>query len=55
LVLATMIVRMRAGREGLAAARARGQQPGRPPALTPEKVAYALRLLEEPAGTTPTG
>lgn len=34
--------------EGLAAARARGQQLGRPPAMTPEKVAYALQLLAEP-------
>ncbi|WP_232433893.1 recombinase family protein [Salinispora arenicola] len=34
--------------EGLAAGRARGQQLGRPPAMTPEKVAYALQLL---AGT----
>lgn len=34
--------------EGLAAARARGQQLGRPPAMTPEKAAYALQLLAEP-------
>lgn len=34
--------------EGLAAARARGQRLGRPPAMTPEKVAYALQLLAEP-------
>jgi DNA invertase Pin-like site-specific DNA recombinase len=34
--------------EGLAAARARGQQLGRPPAMSPEKVAYALQLLAEP-------
>lgn len=34
--------------EGLVAARARGQQLGRPPAMTPEKVAYALSLLAEP-------
>ncbi|PWU52770.1 resolvase [Micromonospora sp. S4605] len=34
--------------EGLAAARARGQRLGRPPAMTPEKVAYARQLLDEP-------
>jgi transposase InsO family protein len=34
--------------EGLAAARARGQRLGRPPAMTPEKVAYALHLLTAP-------
>ncbi|GAA3765257.1 hypothetical protein GCM10022225_59200 [Plantactinospora mayteni] len=34
--------------EGLAAARARGQRLGRPPVMTPEKVAYALQLLAEP-------
>jgi DNA invertase Pin-like site-specific DNA recombinase len=34
--------------EGLAAARAAGQRLGRPPAMTPEKVAYALQLLGEP-------
>ncbi len=34
--------------EGLAAARARGQRLGRPPAMSPEKVAYALQLLAEP-------
>lgn len=34
--------------EGLAAARARGQRLGRPPAMTPEKVAYAMQLLAEP-------
>jgi DNA invertase Pin-like site-specific DNA recombinase len=34
--------------EGLAAARARGQRLGRPPAMTPEKVAYARQLLAEP-------
>ncbi|ADU10707.1 Resolvase domain protein [Micromonospora sp. L5] len=37
--------------EGLAAARARGQQLGRPPAMTPEKIAYALQLLGEPDRT----
>ncbi|MFG1886248.1 recombinase family protein [Micromonospora sp. NPDC049051] len=37
--------------EGLAAARARGQRLGRPPAMTPEKVAYALQLLAEPNRT----
>lgn len=34
--------------EGLAAARARGQRLGRPPAMTPEKLAYARELLAEP-------
>ncbi|WP_344395003.1 recombinase family protein [Actinomadura alba] len=34
--------------EGLAAARARGQRLGRPPAMSPEKIAYALQLLAEP-------
>jgi len=34
--------------EGLDAARARGQRLGRPPAFTPEKIAYALALLAEP-------
>ncbi|OJF14561.1 resolvase [Couchioplanes caeruleus subsp. caeruleus] len=34
--------------EGLAAARARGQRLGRPPAMTPEKIAYAMQLLNEP-------
>lgn len=34
--------------EGLAAARARGQRLGRPSAMTPEKVAYAVQLLAEP-------
>lgn len=37
--------------EGLAAARARGQRLGRPSAMTPEKVAYALHLLAEPDQT----
>ena len=37
--------------EGLAAARARGQRLGRPAAMTPEKVAYALQLLTEPDRT----
>ncbi len=37
--------------EGLAAARAAGQRLGRPPAMTPEKVAYALQLLDEPDRT----
>jgi hypothetical protein len=36
---------------GLAAARARGQRLGRPAAMTPEKVAYALQLLGEPDRT----
>lgn len=37
--------------EGLAAARARGQRLGRPPAMTPEKIAYARQLLTEPDRT----
>ncbi|MEV4690514.1 recombinase family protein [Micromonospora echinospora] len=37
--------------EGLAAARARGQRLGRPSAMTPEKIAYALQLLAEPNRT----
>lgn len=35
-------------REGLAAARARGQRLGRPPALTPEQVQHARSLLADP-------
>lgn len=35
-------------REGLDAARARGQKLGRPPALTPEQVAHARDLLSRP-------
>lgn len=35
-------------REGLAAARARGQRLGRPPALTPEQVRHARSLLTDP-------
>lgn len=35
-------------REGLAAARARGQRLGRPPALSPEQVAHARALLARP-------
>lgn len=35
-------------REGLAAARARGQRLGRPPALTPEQVRHARDLLTNP-------
>lgn len=37
--------------EGLAAARARGQRLGRPPAMTPEKAAYARQLFTEPDRT----
>ncbi len=37
--------------EGLAAARARGQRLGRPPALTPEQVAHARFLLTNPEAT----
>lgn len=35
-------------REGLAAARARGQRLGRPPALTPEQIGHARSLLTNP-------
>lgn len=35
-------------KEGLAAARARGQRLGRPPALTPEQVRHARSLLADP-------
>lgn len=35
-------------REGLAAAKARGQRLGRPPALTPEQVRHARSLLADP-------
>ncbi|MBR7836397.1 recombinase family protein [Actinospica durhamensis] len=38
-------------REGLEAARARGQRLGRPPALTPEQVKYARDLLSHPGNT----
>lgn len=38
-------------REGLEAARARGQRLGRPPALTPEQVRHARALLREPENT----
>jgi len=38
-------------RDGLAAARARGQRLGRPPALTPEQVQHARALLANPANT----
>jgi DNA invertase Pin-like site-specific DNA recombinase len=38
-------------REGLAAARARGQRLGRPPALTPEQVEHARYLLTRPENT----
>jgi DNA invertase Pin-like site-specific DNA recombinase len=37
--------------EGLAVARARGQRLGRPPAMTPDKMAYARELLAEPDRT----
>ena len=36
---------------GLAAARARGQRPGRPPAMTPEQVRHARALLAQPDAT----
>ena len=38
-------------RDGLAAARARGQRLGRPPALTPEQVEHARYLLTRPENT----
>ncbi|MFL6051471.1 MAG: recombinase family protein [Actinoallomurus sp.] len=38
-------------REGLAAARARGQRLGRPPAMTPEQVRHARALLAQPDAT----
>jgi len=38
-------------RDGLAAARARGQRLGRPPALTPEQVRHARELLTNPDNT----
>jgi DNA invertase Pin-like site-specific DNA recombinase len=38
-------------REGLDAARARGQRLGRPPALTVEQVSHARQLLANPANT----
>jgi DNA invertase Pin-like site-specific DNA recombinase len=38
-------------REGLDAARARGQRLGRPPALTPEQVRHARHLLTDPTNT----
>jgi DNA invertase Pin-like site-specific DNA recombinase len=38
-------------REGLAAARARGQRLGRPPALTTEQIRHARSLLAEPTNT----
>ncbi|MFD8533931.1 recombinase family protein [Streptosporangium canum] len=37
--------------EGLAAARARGQRLGRPPAMTPEQVRHARALLAQPDAT----
>ncbi|MEU7861227.1 recombinase family protein [Nonomuraea sp. NPDC049141] len=37
--------------EGLAAARARGQRLGRPPALTPEQVTHARHMLTAPDAT----
>ncbi len=38
-------------REGLAAARARGQRLGRPPAMTPEQILHARALLAQPDAT----
>ena len=37
--------------EGLAAARARGQRLGRPPAMTPEQIRHARALLAQPDAT----
>jgi DNA invertase Pin-like site-specific DNA recombinase len=37
--------------EGLAAARARGQRLGRPPALTAEQIRHARALLSQPDET----
>jgi DNA invertase Pin-like site-specific DNA recombinase len=37
--------------EGLAAARARGQRLGRPPAMTPEQVGHARAMLTQPDAT----
>lgn len=37
--------------EGLAAARARGQRLGRPPAMTPEQIRHARALLTQPDAT----
>lgn len=37
--------------EGLAAARARGQRLGRPPALTPDQVLHIRGLLADPEAT----
>lgn len=38
-------------REGLAAAQARGQRLGRPPAMTPEQIRHARALLAQPDAT----
>jgi hypothetical protein len=38
-------------REGLDAARARGQRLGRPPAMTPEQIKHARDLLAQPHNT----
>lgn len=42
---------MQGTHEGLAAARARGQRLGRPPAMTDEQVRHARALLERPGNT----
>ncbi|MFC3544250.1 hypothetical protein [Nonomuraea ferruginea] len=38
-------------REGLEAARARGQRLGRPPAMTPEQIRHARDLLTHPGNS----
>jgi DNA invertase Pin-like site-specific DNA recombinase len=38
-------------RDGVAAAKARGQRLGRPPAMTPEQIDHALALLTQPKAT----
>jgi len=38
-------------REGLEAAKARGQRLGRPPAMTPEQIRHARALLAQPDAT----
>lgn len=42
---------MQGTHEGLAAARARGERIGRPPAMTEEPVRHALALLAQPENT----
>jgi DNA invertase Pin-like site-specific DNA recombinase len=40
--------------EGLAAARARGQRLGRPPAMTPEQIEHTRAMLTRPDATVPS-